>query len=223
MSMRLSFPCPRSPRFLVIALAGALLLAGCGTTPEFPQPEPPPPMAALPSDSPLRGSLGEIDTERSIRFSDFEDFTRHDRFRRHITEALEEAGAKQLRGEPRYRLDLNLEDVNAPTIGASMTVRLRSRLTVIDTRTERPVFVGSYDNAYTTAWSESPSGAARRESAFAHAARATARDLLEDLKDAGFPATARPDGPVIQPAPRRPPIEAEPIESDSGFEFEELP
>ncbi|MCK8517204.1 hypothetical protein M0534_12850 [Methylonatrum kenyense] len=209
------------PRRAALVAAAALLLAACSATPELPQPEPPPPMTALPSDSPLRGTLGQVDTDPSIRFRDFEDFSRHDRFRRHVSEALEEAGAKQARGETRYRLDLDLREVNAPTIGASMTVRLRSRLTVVDTRSQAPVFVGSYDNAYTTAWSESPSGAARRDSAFAHAARDTARDLLEDLADVGFPGEARPDGPVIQPAPRRAPIEPEPIEPEP--EFEELP
>lgn len=213
-------PCCRRLLMLGIAVC-AFALAACSTTPELPRPDPPPPMTALPSDSPLRGSLGQIDTDPSIRFRDFEDFTRHDRFRRHVTEALEEAGATQTRGETRYRLDLNLEQVDAPAIGGSMTVRLRSRLTVIDTRAESPVFVGSYDNAYTTAWNESPSGAARRDSAFAHAARATARDLLEDLRDVGFPGEARPDGPVIQPAPRRAPIEPEAIEPESTFE--ELP
>lgn len=197
----------RPSRACIVAfpLLLALLLAGCETMPSMPEPEPHP---ALPSDSPLRQVFGNIRMDPVVRYRDQQEFARGEGFRDVVVSVLREARAYDPEREGRYRLDLLLEDVDDPAFGAVMTVRVRSRFTIVDPDGVQEVFIGSYDSVGTASMREAVDGATRRTLALERAIRDTTADFIADLEDLGFPSDIRDDeGPVrVQPAPRRAPI-----------------
>ena len=200
--------CPSRACIVGVPLLLALLLAGCETMPSMPEPEPHPAHPALPSDSPLRQAFGNIRMDPVVRYRDQQEFARGEGFRDVVVAVLTEARAFDPQREGRYRLDLLLEEVDEPAFGAVMTVRVRSRFTIVDPDGVQEVFIGSYDSVGTATMREAVDGATRRTLALERAIRDTAGDFIADLEDLGFPSDMRADeGPVrVQPAPRRAPI-----------------
>lgn len=168
-----------------LILSAALTLVGCATPARVEQMQTSTSMAtrAAVSNSPMRESIairdvtGGKDTNpmwvSNVSSSDFE---------RALEASLKDAGLSSAnRQAGKYVLVANLNKLDQPFIGASMTVTATVRYSLIDRATNKDVFERTVVTPYTAAWNDSFLGAERLKLANEGAVKANIQQLIDAL------------------------------------------
>lgn len=168
-----------------LVLSAALMLVGCATPARVEQMQTTTSMATrvAVSNSPMRESIairdvtGGKDTNpmwvSNVSSSDFE---------RALEASLKDAGLWSAnRQASKYVLVANLNKLDQPFIGASMTVTATVRYSLIDRATNKDVFERTVATPYTAAWNDSFLGAERLKLANEGAVKANIQQLIDAL------------------------------------------